>query len=156
MILENKPTQELKKKRLFLGIFTCSESLDELFPSMHFAYHLIHVLYSSLKKGRADVDILQFSSLQWLSRIWLFVTPWTAARFPVHHQLLESTQTHVHWVGDAIEPSHPLSSPSPPSHNPSQHQGLFQWVSSSHQVAEVLELQLQHQSFQWIFMVDFL
>ena len=57
---------------------------------------------------------------------------------PVHHQLLEFTQTHVHWVGDAIQPSHPLSSPSPPAFNPSQHQGLFKWVSSSHQVAKVL------------------
>ena len=62
--------------------------------------------------------------------------------------LLEFTQTHVHWVSDAIQPSHPLSSPSPPAFNPSQHQSLFQWVSSSHQVAKVLELQLQHQSFQ--------
>ena len=67
---------------------------------------------------------------------------------PVHHQLPEPTQTHVHWVSDAIQPSHPLSSPSPPAFNPSQHQSLFQWVSSSHQVAKVLELQLQHQSFQ--------
>ena len=66
---------------------------------------------------------------------------------PVHHQLPESTQTHVHWFGDAIQPSHPLSSPSPPALNLSQHQGLFKWVSSSHQVAKVLEFQLQHQSF---------
>ena len=58
---------------------------------------------------------------------------------PVHHQLLEFTQTHVHWVGDAIQPSHPLSSPSPPATNPSQHQGLFKWVSSSHEMAKVLE-----------------
>ena len=75
---------------------------------------------------------------------------------PVHHQLQEFTQTHVHWVSDAIQPSHPLSSPSPPALNLSQHQGLFQWVSSSHQVAKVLELQLQHQSLQWIFRTDFL
>ena len=68
---------------------------------------------------------------------------------PVHHQLPEFTQTHVHRVGDAIQPSHPLSSPSPPVPNPSQHQGLFQWVNSSHEVAKVLEFQLQHQSFQW-------
>ena len=61
---------------------------------------------------------------------------------PVHHQLPESTQTHVHWVGDAIQPSHPLSSPSPPALNLSQHQGLFKWVSSSHQVVKVLEFQL--------------
>ena len=75
---------------------------------------------------------------------------------PVHHQLLEFTQTHVHWVGDAIQPSYPLSSPSPPTFNLSQHQGLFQWVTSSHQVAKVLEFQLQHQSCQWIFRTDFL
>ena len=68
---------------------------------------------------------------------------------PVHHQLPEFTQTHVHRVCDAIQPSHPLSSPSPPALNLSQHQGLFKWVSSSHQVAKVLQFQLQHQSFQW-------
>ena len=68
---------------------------------------------------------------------------------PVHHQLLEFTQTHVHWVGDTIQPSHPLLSPSPPALNLSQPQGLFKWVSSLHQVAKVLEFQLQHQSFQW-------
>ena len=66
---------------------------------------------------------------------------------PVHHQLLEFTQTHVHWVSDSIQPSQPLSSPSPPAFNLSQ--GLFQWVSSLHHLAKVLEFQLQHQSFQW-------
>ena len=75
---------------------------------------------------------------------------------PVHHQLPEFTQTHVHWVGDVIQSSQPLSSPSPPAFNISQHQGLFKWVSSSHQVAKVLEFQFQHQSFQWIFRADFL
>ena len=69
--------------------------------------------------------------------------------FPVLHRLPELAQTHVHWVGDAIQPSYPLSSPSPPALNLSQHQGLFKWVSSLHQVAKLLELQLQHQSFQW-------
>ena len=61
---------------------------------------------------------------------------------PVHHQLPEFTQTHIHRVGDAIQPSHPLSSPSPPVPNPSQHLSLFQWVNSSHEVAKVLEFQL--------------
>ena len=75
--------------------------------------------------------------------------------FPVHHQLLEHAQTHVHWVGDAIQPSHPLLSPSPPAFNLAQHQGLFQGVSSSHQVAKVLELQLQHQSFQYSGVISF-
>ena len=68
--------------------------------------------------------------------------------FPVHHSLLEFTQTHVHRVSDAIQPSHPLSSLSPPAFNLSQHQGLFQSVSSLKHVAKELELQLQHQSFQ--------
>ena len=67
---------------------------------------------------------------------------------PVHHQLPEFTQTHVHRFGDTIQPSHPLSSPSPPAPNPSQHQSLFQCVNSSHEVAKVLEFQLQHHSFQ--------
>ena len=67
---------------------------------------------------------------------------------PVHHHLLEFTQTHVHRVGDAIQPSHPLSSPSPRVPNPSQHQSLFQWVNSSHEVAIILEFQLSHHSFQ--------
>ena len=74
--------------------------------------------------------------------------------FPVHHQLLEFTQTHVHCVGDAIQPSCPLSSPFPPAFSLFQHQGLFKWVSSSYQVAKVLEFQLQHQPFQWIFRTD--
>ena len=76
--------------------------------------------------------------------------------FPVHHQLAEHAQTHVLPVSDVIQPAHPLSSPSPPAFNLSQHQGLFQWVSSSHLVAKVLEFQLQYQSFQWIFRINFL
>ena len=70
--------------------------------------------------------------------------------FPVHHQLSELAQTQVHWLGDAIQPSHPLSSLSPPAFNLSQNQGPFQWVGSSQQVAKVLELQLHYKSFQWI------
>ena len=75
--------------------------------------------------------------------------------FPVYHQLQELAQTHVQQVGDATQPSHPLSSPSPLVFNPSQHQGPFWSVSSSHRVAKVLGLQLQHQFFQWIFRTDF-
>ena len=74
--------------------------------------------------------------------------------FPVLYYLLELAQTHVHWISDAIQPSHPLSLPSPPAFSLCQHQGLFQWVSSLHQVAKILKL--QHQSFQWILRVDFL
>ena len=75
---------------------------------------------------------------------------------PVQHQLPEFTQAHVHGVDDAIQPPHPLSSLSPPTFNLSQHQGLFKWVISSHQVAKLLEFQLQHQSFQWTLRTDLL
>ena len=91
----------------------------------------------------------QFSSL---SRGWL-CDPMDCSTLgrSVYHKLLEPTQTHVHWVDDAVQPlsSHPLSSPSPPALNHSQNQGLFKWVSSSHQVAKILEFQLQPHSFQW-------
>ena len=99
---------------------------------------------------------LQFSSVSQSCPTLCDPMDWSMPGLPVHRQLPEFTQTHVHWVGDAIQPSHPLLSPSPPAFNLSQHQGLFQWVSSSHQVAKVLKLQLQHQSFQWIFKTDFL
>ena len=77
-------------------------------------------------------------------------------RLPCPSPTPRATQTHVHHVSGAIQPSHPLSSPSRPAFNLSQHQGLFQWVGSLYQVAKVLEFQLQHQSFQWIFRTDFL
>ena len=94
--------------------------------------------------------------VQSLSHVQLFATPWAAAQKLSVLHLLELAQTHVHRLGDAIQPSHPLSSPSPPAFNLSQHQGLFYWADSSHQVALVLELRVQHQSFQWIFRIDFL
>ena len=101
-----------------------------------------------------------FSSVQFRSVVQSCLTlcdptDYSTPGFPVHHQLLELAQTHVHCISDAIQPSHPLSSPSLPAFNLSQHQGLFPWVSSSHQVAKVLEFQPQHQSFQWIFRTDF-
>ena len=94
-----------------------------------------------------------------LNRVQLFANLWTDCStpgFPVLHHLPEFAQTHVHWISDAIQPTHPLSPPSPSAFSLSQHQDLFQWVVSLHQVAKVLELQLQHQFFQWIFRVDFL
>ena len=99
----------------------------------------------------------RFSSVQLLSHVWL-CDPMDCSTpdFPVLHHLLELAQTPIHWVNDAIQPSHPLSSPSPLAFHLSQNQCLFQWVSSSHQVSKVLEFQLQHQSFQWLFRTDFL
>ena len=77
--------------------------------------------------------------------------------FPLLHHVPELAEAHVHWVSNTIQPSHPpLSLPSLPAFNVSQYHNLFQWVSSSHQMAKVLKFQLQHQSFQWLFSVDFL
>ena len=106
--------------------------------------------YLILKLFCKSSFILSVSSVaQSLSRVRL-CNPMDCSMpsLPVHHQLLEFTQTQVHRVGDATQPSHLLSSPSSPAPNPSQHQGLFQWVNSLHEVAKVLEFQLQHQSFQ--------
>ena len=85
---------------------------------------------------------VQFSSVTQLCPTLCDPVNLSTPGLPLHHQLPEFTQTHVHWVSDAIHTSHPLSSPSPPAHNPSQHQSLFQWVNSSHEVAKVLEFQL--------------
>ena len=100
------------------------------------------------------MELCGFSWVLLLSCVRLFATPWSAAR-QASLSITNSwsfTQTHVHCIGDAIQPSHPLSSPSPLAFNLAQHQGLFKWVSSSHQVVKVLKFQLQHQSFQWIFL----
>ena len=122
--------------------------------------------YVSYNICTGQVDSLALSHLisplsaQFSSVSVLFDSLWprdcSTPGLPVHHQLPELTQTHVHGVDDAIQPPHPLSSPFPPAFNLSQHQGLFKWISSSHQVAKVLEFQLQHQSFQWLFKTDFL
>ena len=100
--------------------------------------------------------LLQFSSVTHSCLTLCNSMNHSMSGLPVYHQHLESTQTHVHQVGDAIQPSHPLSSLSPPALHLSQHQGLFKWVSSSHQVAKVLEFQLQHQSFRWTPRTDLL
>ena len=93
-------------------------------------------------------NLYQFSSVTQLCLTLCDPMNRSMPGLPVHHQLPEFTQTHAHRVSNTIQPSHPLLSPSPPAHNPSQHQGLFQRVNSSHEVAKVLEFQLQHQSFQ--------
>ena len=104
-----------------------------------------------LNSENRKIFLVQFSSVSQLCPILCDPMDCSMPGFPVHHQLLEPTRTHV---GDAMQPSHSLSSPSPLSFNLSQHLGLFQWVSSSHQVATVLEFQLQHQSFHWTLRTD--
>ena len=104
-------------------------------------------IYTDSRYVFATVHV-QFSSVAQLCPTLCDPMNHSTPGLPLHHQLQEFTQTHVHQVSDAIQPSHPLSSPSSPAPNPSQHQGLFQRVNSSHEVAKVLEFQPQHQSFQ--------
>ena len=95
----------------------------------------------SIIDGSKDMSV--FTSFQSLRHVWLCDSmDCSTPGLPIHHQFSELSQTHVHWVGDAIQPPLPLLSPSPPTFNLPQHQGLFQWVSSSYQVAKVLEFQL--------------
>ena len=130
---------------------TCIWSFVDLFKKMNmkpWKYLLFNLLAYSFS--------VQFSAIAQSCLTLCDSMDCSTPGLPVHHQLLGFTPTHVHWVGDAIQPSHPLSSPSPPAFNHSQHQGLFKWVSSSNQVAKVLEFRLQHLSFQRIFRTYFL
>ena len=135
---------------LLQGIFPTQGLNPDLWPCRQILYHLSH-------QGSPPYAI-RFSPVQLLSRVQLFATPWTAARqaslsINKSRSLLKLMCVES---GDAIQPSHPLSSPSPPALNLFQNQGLFQLVSFSYQVAKVLEFQLQYQSFQRIFRTDFL
>ena len=105
---------------------------------------------------KSNIASVQFSSIAQSCLTLCYPMNRSIPGLPVHHKLSKFTQTHAHRVSDAIQPSHPLSSPSPPAPNLSQHQGLFQWVNSLHKVAKVLEFQLQHQSFQWTPRTDLL
>ena len=120
-------------------------------------YHCIHLL-KSLGPFYCRVSCImdQFSSVANSCPTLCDPMDCSMPGFLVHPQLPELAQTHGHWVGDAVQPFHPLSSTSPPAFKLSQHQGLSQWVDCSHQVAKVWELYLQHQPFQWIFKTDFL
>ena len=131
-------------------LLTCGEVKMPTAFSVSYKIKLMWLL-NNVKCGLSS----QFSSVTQLCQTFWDYMDCSTLGFPVHHQLPEVTQTHVHWVGDAIQLSPPLSSPSP-AFNLSQHQGLFQGVNSLHQVAKVLEFQLQHQSFQWTFKTDFL
>ena len=127
------PHKNIKKK------WEIKQTHSQNYLTQHFDFFLILLLFSRQVKS---------SSLQPMDC--------NMPCFPVLYCLPEFSQTHVHWVDDAIQPSYPLLSPSPLAFNLSQHQGLFKWVSSSHQVAKVLESQLHHQSFQWTPRTDFL
>ena len=130
-------------------------------------WHITHWLIKRFKNFKSLLNLRyfhlfkislldpQFSSVAQSCLTLCDFTDYSTPGFPVHHQPLELTQTHVHWVGDTIQPSHPLSSPSPSTFNLSQHQALFKWVSSSHQIVKVLEFHLQHLSFKWSFRTDF-
>ena len=122
---------------------------------VHWFSSCSHFLYEALI---STVIMLKHKKLKWLVSVSsvtqlcpTLCDPMNCSTpgLPIHHQLLEFTQTHVHWVSDAIQSYHPLLSPSPPAPNPFQHHSLFQWVNTSHEVAKVLDFQPQHQSFQW-------
>ena len=134
---------------LLLGIFLTQGSNSGLLHCKQILYYLSH-------HRKSIISFSQFSSVTQSCQTICHPMYCSTPVFPVHHQLRELAQTLVHWVSDAIQPSHHLSSPSLPGFNLSQHQCLFQWVSSLHQLAKVLEFQLQHQSFQSIFRTDFL
>ena len=144
------------------NVINLSETLIKIVTK---SWKYVHVLLNVLRLQKLQMckrtgshgDIFSVSSVQSLHRVQLFATPRTAARqASLSITNSQSLLKLIHWVGDAIQPSHPLPSPSPPTFNLSQQQGLFQWVSTSHQVAKILEFQLHHQSFQWISGTDFL
>ena len=135
---------------------TCKIKCSEFFTLL--TDYSVHLSSEIRKAGlhQSKTTSVQFSSVAQSCPTLCDPMNRSTPGLPVHHQLPEFTQTHAHQIGDAIQPSHPLSSPSPPAPNPSQHQGLFQWVNSSHEVAKILEFQLPHQSFQWTPRTDLL
>ena len=144
-----KLVENLKKKNGW-------ETLDQIISKVVFQFRKSMLLQNHLSirtcifiaQRREMYSSVQFSSVAQSCLTLCDPMNCSTPGLPVHHHLPEFTQTHIHRVGDAIQPSHPLSSPSPPAPNPSQQQSLFQWVNSLHEVAKVLEFQPQHQSFQ--------
>ena len=139
-------------KKIYLSYLISCHYFDRFFFCLRCFCYLVGCLFFCVFL----LASIQFSSVAQLCPTLCDSMDCSTPGLPVHHQLQEFTQIHVHWVGDAIQPSPTLSSPSPPAFNLSQHQGLFKGVSPLQQVAKVLEFQLQHQSFQWIFRTDFI
>ena len=157
-ISELKYSWQIKKCKIFYITYLAIKSSFLLFPKT-FEHSTTNCPWCTIISIQYFVNYVQFSSVQFVAQSCpTLCNPMDCSTpgFPVHHQLPEFAQTHVHRVGDAIQSTHLLSSSSPPALNLSQNQGLFKWVSCLHQKAEVLKLQLQHQSFQWIFRTDFL
>ena len=157
-VLEMKYPFALPIDLLSTTLFKYSITLNEWFCN-YFCFKRkvkrYRMLYCNLKWMHCvNLWSVQFSSVGQSCPTLCDTMNHSTPSFPVHHQLLELAQTHVQWVGDAIQPSHPLSSPSSPALNLSQPQGLFPLVTSLHHMPKVLEL--QHQSFQCIFSTDFL
>ena len=144
-----------EEKTLLQSAFNwCRRQKQKLWK--HITNETTQIIREEINRRRKNTGELQVSSVAQSCPTLCDPMNCSMPGLPVHHQLPEFTQIHVHWVRDAIQPSHPRSSPSPPAPNPSQHQGLFQWVNSSQEVAKVLEFQLQHQSFQWTPRTDLL
>ena len=126
--------------------YNVTKNLDLRFVPFIYVYNISieknHHLYLFSLYNKLKISSVQFSSVTESCLTLCNPMNRNTPGLPVYHHLLEFTQTHIHRVSDAIQPSHPLSSPSPPAPNPSQHQSLLQWVNSSHEVAKVLELQL--------------
>ena len=155
-----KQAQKEGNKYMLPPLFTCTSLMPHLsWKSKDSETDICWVLKSKGKQwkteGKQELASIRFSLV--VQSCPTVCDPRDSSKpgFPVHDKHLEPTQTHIHRVGDAIQLSHPLPSAAPPVFTLSQHQGLFQWVCSSHQVAKVLEFQLQHQSFQWIIRTDF-
>ena len=161
-------TWTLRKLFPLLGskVQDCEFSIHEKFPlAANPPSEMWELIWRDIKMIEGSSTIICFSTLlvvQWVSAVTqsclTLCDPMDCSTpgVPVFHHLLEHAQTHVHWVGDAIQPSHPLSFSSPCAFNLSQHQGLSRWVGSLHQVAKVWQFQHQHQSFGWIFSTDIL
>ena len=149
--------QDVSYLVLYGGLF-CFLSFTVLYDFIYSLFVAQLSCFWCLAKAVMEIIIHQFSSSQVTQLCLTLCHPMDRSMpdLPVHYQLPEFTQTRVHWVSNAIQPSHPLSSSSPPALNLAWHQGLFKWVSSSHHVAKVLEFQLQHQSFQWTPRTDLL